>query len=416
MDSSVLEQLKAYSKDDASYAKLKTLFEEVLSKLKKTQNELSLLENAIKNDYDSILITELDLEKPGPKIVYVNEGFTRMTGYTKDEVIGKTPRILQGPKTDRKVLDRLKKQLIDGQAFFGHTVNYKKDGREFINQWDIHPLTNEKGEITHWVSYQRDISEKSKTEKVIFDANLDINDLSEESKKTFVDLDIQGNIITSNKAFRDLFGYEPDELKSVKFWELVEDWQQKQVKELFQDNGIRDDSHAKFNWTFLTKQGKPLLLEINPRWFVNDGQDVIRLYVHNLTLRNKVIESLKFNQTDLDKLLNKQDEFTLKFERVNGDYECRYASEAFNTITGLSVEKVLGTRGLEVIHENDRNEVKKHIDKAFQGRCSTLECRYRTNSGETVSVIQHFNPASSIDSDQVDTIKVTGIVHHAVES
>ena len=100
-------------------------------------HQLKLLEYAIRNDYDSILITELDLDRPGPTIVYVNEGFTHMTGYTKEEVIGKTPRILQGPKTDRAILERLKRRLIEGQAFFGHTINYRKDGTEFINQWDI---------------------------------------------------------------------------------------------------------------------------------------------------------------------------------------------------------------------------------------------------------------------------------------
>ncbi len=49
-----------------------------------------------------------------------------MTGYLPEEVIGKTPRILQGPKTDRAILDRLKRRLIEGQAFFGHSINYRK--------------------------------------------------------------------------------------------------------------------------------------------------------------------------------------------------------------------------------------------------------------------------------------------------
>ncbi|MEX2604015.1 MAG: PAS domain-containing protein, partial [Gracilimonas sp.] len=135
----IIDQLKQCSKDEASFSKLKELCEEIYHQYINSEKQLSLVEQAIKHDYDSILITELDLEAPGPKIVYVNEGFTRMTGYTKEEVLGKTPRILQGEKTDRQVLNRLKQRLIEGQAFFGHTVNYKKDGTEFINQWDIHP-------------------------------------------------------------------------------------------------------------------------------------------------------------------------------------------------------------------------------------------------------------------------------------
>jgi PAS domain S-box-containing protein len=90
---------------------------------------------------------------------------------------------LQGPKTDRAVLDILKKRLQEGQSFFGHTVNYRKDGSEFVNQWDIHPLTNEEGEITHWVSYQHDITERKRSEKKVVDAEIEFDRLTEESKK-----------------------------------------------------------------------------------------------------------------------------------------------------------------------------------------------------------------------------------------
>ena len=192
--------LKSCSKDDESYQKLIEFVQEVVDEREEAKKQLHLLESAIRTDYDSILITTLELEKPGPKIVYVNDGFTRMTGYSKEEVIGETPRILQGPKTDRKVLDTLKKRLKQGQAFFGHTVNYKKDGTEFIIQWDIHPLTNKDGEITHWVSYQHDITERKRSEKKVVDSKIEFDNLAEESKKTLIDIDEQGNIITSNKA------------------------------------------------------------------------------------------------------------------------------------------------------------------------------------------------------------------------
>ena len=169
----IIELLRECSKDSKSSKKLEETFLGLYAKYVQASSHVELLENAIRNDYDSILITELNLEKPGPKIVYVNEGFTRMTGYSKEEAIGKTPRMLQGPKTDRAILDRLKRRLIEGQAFFGHTINYRKDGTEFINQWDIHPLINADGEVTHWVSYQRDVTEKKETAKAIFNTDFD---------------------------------------------------------------------------------------------------------------------------------------------------------------------------------------------------------------------------------------------------
>jgi PAS domain S-box-containing protein len=172
-----------------------------------------LLESAIRNDYDSIIITELSLEKPGPKIVYVNDGFTRMTGYTKQEVLGKTPRILQGAKTDRAILERLKRRLIEGQAFFGHTINYRKDGSEFINQWDIHPLMNAQGEVTHWVSYQRDVTEKKESAKAIF--NTDFGSLLKQREEFILKFskDESGFICKYiNEAFEEVTGYGSDDV------------------------------------------------------------------------------------------------------------------------------------------------------------------------------------------------------------
>lgn len=213
LDTKILEQLRKYSKDEASFKKLEELVGNMYSTLKQFENQLELLEGAIRNDYDSILITELNLEKPGPRIVYVNDGFTKMTGYSPEEVIGKTPRILQGPKTDRAILDRLKRRLIEGQAFFGHSINYRKDGSEFINQWDIHPLLNREGEVTHWVSYQRDVTEKKETAKAIFSTDFDeLLKKTEEFTLKF-EKDGSGNKIHCKyltEAFEDLTGFDKE--------------------------------------------------------------------------------------------------------------------------------------------------------------------------------------------------------------
>jgi PAS domain S-box-containing protein len=67
----------------------------------------------------------------GPKIEYVNPAFTRMTGYAADEVLGRTPRLLQGPGTDRTVLDRMRASLVAGEPFQGEAINYRKDGSTY---------------------------------------------------------------------------------------------------------------------------------------------------------------------------------------------------------------------------------------------------------------------------------------------
>lgn len=89
------------------------------------------------NSEFSICVTDTNIESPGPFILYVNHRFQINTGYTAEEVIGKTPRILQGPKTERVVLDKLKKDLKEGKHFEGFTINYRKDGSEIYLDWAI---------------------------------------------------------------------------------------------------------------------------------------------------------------------------------------------------------------------------------------------------------------------------------------
>lgn len=113
---------------------------------------------------ESILVTVADLEPPGPAIVYVNPNFERMTGWTADEVVGKSPRILQGEKTDPSVFFGMQETLRRGDRWEGQAVNYRKDGTEFVMEWSITPLRDATGRIAHFVAVQRDVSARVEAE------------------------------------------------------------------------------------------------------------------------------------------------------------------------------------------------------------------------------------------------------------
>ncbi len=118
----------------------------------------SAFATAAKEAFHSIMITEGGSHADGHKIVFVNKAFTQMTGYTPDEVIGKTPRLLQGDKTDKAVVDQLAKDLETNSDFHGRTINYRKDGSEFMIEWKVFPITDNEGSVTHHVAVQRDIT------------------------------------------------------------------------------------------------------------------------------------------------------------------------------------------------------------------------------------------------------------------
>ena len=117
-------------------------------------NEINtaLLRVLADNSFDSIVITDATVQG---KIIYANKAFKKLTGYDPKDVIGKTPRILQGVGTDKKVIGRLAIALKSGKKFQGKTINYKKDGTPFIMYWRVSPIRV--GKTTEaWIAIQRE--------------------------------------------------------------------------------------------------------------------------------------------------------------------------------------------------------------------------------------------------------------------
>lgn len=139
--------------------------------------ELALLKTAISRINDIVLITEAEpIDAPGPRIVYVNDAFERRTGYTRAEVIGKSPAILQGPKTNRAELDRIRAALTAWQPVRAEVVNYTKSGEEFWIELHISPIADAKGWYTHWVAVERDVTERRFTVNEILRLNSELEE------------------------------------------------------------------------------------------------------------------------------------------------------------------------------------------------------------------------------------------------
>ena len=132
---------------------------------RRADDELRLLESAVRQASEAVLVTGAELDEPGPEIVFVNPAFTRMTGYAAEEAVGRSPRFLQGPGTDRALLDELRAQLARGESFEGEAVNYRKDGAAYHVAWRIAPVRDESGRVTHFVSVQSDVTGRRHAEE-----------------------------------------------------------------------------------------------------------------------------------------------------------------------------------------------------------------------------------------------------------
>ncbi len=119
---------------------------------------------------ESIMVTGPDMEAPGPTILYVNPAFERMTGWRAAEVVGRSPRLLQGEETDLTVFVAMRRALARTERWEGRAVNYRKDGTKFVMEWSITPVTDASGRPTHFVAVQRDVTARIEAERRIAEA------------------------------------------------------------------------------------------------------------------------------------------------------------------------------------------------------------------------------------------------------
>jgi len=183
------------------------------TQLRAPEQLTQLLEAAVDQAKEAVLITSAQLDLPGPDILFVNPALCAMTGYNREEILHKTPRILQGPKSDRAMLKRLREALGRGEPFSGETVNYRKDGSEYYVEWDITPIRAGSGEISHFLSIQRNVTARKRSEdqlqemyRQVEKSRNDLDSILNEMRIGAVMTDENGRALFLNASARQLFG------------------------------------------------------------------------------------------------------------------------------------------------------------------------------------------------------------------
>ncbi len=278
----------------------------VAKSLKDEKHLQHLLLTAFQQSISSIVITDADFNNGGPHIILCNAEFSRMTGYDASELIGQNPRILQGPETDRALIDKLMNCLISGDFFHGQTINYQKDGTPYVVEWNISAIYDDDGKICNYVSVQSNRSAQVKAEQ---ERDILAKALHDNSDCVVV-TDELGLVVFVNKGFEELTGYSSSDVvgKPPDFLMLSNSEQQPPQKlEALESKPISIDYR---NYVVLRKRDGSLAYMTNNVTSVksDNGQSACNVFIGNdITSQRRQQKNLEhLAQTDqLTGLLNR---------------------------------------------------------------------------------------------------------------
>jgi PAS domain S-box-containing protein len=202
-----------------------------ITQRKQEERHLKLLESVITNTSDAVMITDAEpLNNPGPAILYVNEAFTRMTGYTYEEIIVKTPRVLQGPKSDQAEIRRLGVAMRNHQPCEITIINYKKNGDEFWNNFSVSPVFDENGKNTHFIAIEKDVTQakneqlqKLQLSETIAESLKERNTILESIGDAFFAVDKNWIVTYWNKMAEIVLSKSKNEMVGKVLWDMFPD-------------------------------------------------------------------------------------------------------------------------------------------------------------------------------------------------
>ncbi|OYU95070.1 MAG: hypothetical protein CFE21_12245 [Bacteroidetes bacterium B1(2017)] len=301
---------------------------------KEEENRLLLFEMMFMHIQDGILITDAKPNGQMPEILYVNDTLAKITGYPKQELIGKSPSLFSGPESDLSELIRLGdiiKKEIPGEF---EILNYKKNGEKFWNRFSIVPIKNETGKCTNWVAIEVDITQKKIQTQKLIESETKFRSLVENSSIGIYILGSKGFIFV-NKRFTQITGYTEHEIYSMplKNWVHPDDFEM--VSQKIEDRIKGKSLEANYEIRVFNNKGNLIEIEVHGNRTIYNGEPAVIGTMLDITERKKSEEKIrKFSQAIV------QSGASVVVTDLEGNIE--YVNPAFTKITGYTAEEAIG--------------------------------------------------------------------------
>jgi PAS domain S-box-containing protein len=359
-----------------------------ITERKNAEEKLYLYERALQSAGEGILIT--DATQQDNPIVFANERFYDITGYSPNEIIGINCRFLQGEKTDKNTIAEIKKSMTEYTYFEGEILNYKKDGTPFWNFLRIAPVPNELGIVTHFIGFQNDVTERKLADKVIFNSQMHLKEAQRLAKYGNWNYDCATDTLVWSDELYTVFGIDlGTSIKThASFINLIDEADRQAVLEANR-KAKADGQPFTIVYNITTPSGEKRIIEEFGRGEVDERGNVMRLFgtAQNITERKKAEETVKASEEKYRSLVENTPDIIMTLDRDNNITFINHVLE------GFALEDVIGTNSFNFIPAEYYQLAKETYNNVYQtGKTQSYEIAGLGANGSSAWYTTHAIP------------------------
>ncbi|HEY3767202.1 MAG TPA: PAS domain S-box protein [Candidatus Angelobacter sp.] len=353
---------------------------------------------AIQQTAEAIVITDAS-----GNIRYVNPAFTRITGYTSQEVMGQTPRILKSDMHDDAFHDNVWRTIRAGNIWNGELINRRKDGSLYTEETTITPLRDSLGCITGYIAIKQDVTQRRAAEE----AQKFLASIVDSSEDAIIGRTPEGIIVSWNKGAESLFGYQPEEMIGRNISALATSEASEMVKGVI-ERVRRGETVSTFDGSAMTKDGRRIEISASVSPVKDDQGKLVAVasILRDITERKRAEDA----RSILAAVVESSEDAIVAASRDTMIVGWNKGAEA---IYGYTAEEVMGRSNRMFVPPERIEEYEKIFARALAGEVVRFESLRQRKDGRKVELALTYSP---IKNPQGEVIGVSAIVRDVTQT